>query len=261
MATVVVLADPPRDGLVLPDVAGSSALDPADATAVYAAFLRDAATAAANSGGDLLVNYRPDDLLPEAHRGDADEDGRETAEATVRAALAPALDDPDEVRFEPQVGSTRSARVGNTVTHLLREEGASGVVVLDPRAPLLGRTGVDEVAMKLRRSEVVVAPSTRGRVAAMAFADTLDFEGALSAPAVTRLTERALAADLDVDFRAVEPLVETGSDLATLVSLVRARADAGRTRPAFTAGTIEELDLRPAAADDGVTVRAGTDSS
>lgn len=251
MAQVVVLADPPREGLVLPDVPETSALSAADATRLYEAFLRDAVAAADASGGDTLVNYRPDDLLPERHRTETD------AEDEVRSAVVAALADPEDVRFEPQVGSSRSARVGNTVTHLLEEEERSGVIVVDPRAPLLARTGVDEMAMKLRRSEVALAPSTRGRVAAMGFSEPIDFEDALAGRPLGRLTDRAGDAGLDVDFRSVEPLVETGPDAGSVLSLVAARVAAGRNRPEFTAALLEERGLP---ADAGVDP-AGTDSS
>lgn len=255
MATVVVPATPPRDGLVLPALSESGGLTPGDATALYTGLLRDAVAAAAASGGDLLVNYRPDDLLPGEFRRDED------AETAVRAAVAPALPEVDDVRFEPQVGSTRSARVGNAVTHLLREEGVSGVIVADPRAPMLGRTGIDEIAMKLRRSEVVLAPSTRGRVAALAASELLDFEDALAPPSLNTVTDRALATDLAVDFRSVEPFVETPGDLASLLAIVRARGAAERRRPEFTAATADELALDVEGADGGVRVAARTDSS
>lgn len=251
MAQVVVLADPPREGLVLPEVPETSALSAADATRLYQAFLRDAVAAAEGSGGDPLVNYRPEELLAERHRADTD------AADAVRSAVEPALTEPDDVRFEPQVGSTRSARVGNTVTHLLEEEDRSGVIVVDPRAPLLARTGIDEMAMKLRRSEVALAPSTRGRVAAMGFSEPVDFEDALAERPLQRLTDRADDAGLDVDFRAVEPLVETGADAGSMLSLVAARVAAGRNRPAFTAAVLDERGLP---ADAGVDP-TGTDSS
>lgn len=255
MATVVVLADPAREGLVLPDVPEATPLSVSDATDLYAAFLRDAVAAGEASGGDLLVNYRSDDLLPERFRRDVD------PESAIRASVDRALADPEDVRFERQVGSTRSARVGNTVTHLLREEDAPGVVVVDPRAPMLDRVGIDQIAMELRRSDVVVAPSTRGRVAAIGFAETLDFEDALEPPALARLTERARADDLQVEFRPVQPLVETGADLATVLSLVRARETADRKRPAFTARALGELELQRAATEGGASVLGGTDSS
>lgn len=255
MATVVVLADPPREGLVLPRVPETSSLSASDATDLYAAFLRDAVVAAEDSGGDVLVNYRPDDALPESFRRDVD------SESAIRAAVDRALSDPQNARFEPQVGSTRSARVGNTVTHILREEGASGVIVVDPRAPMLGRALVDEVALELRRSDAVVVPSTRGRVAAVGFAEPIDFEDALEPPALTGLTERARSDDLSVEFRPVQSLVETGGDLVTVLSLIEAREAAGRKRPQFTAETADQLGLELASAGEGVTVQHGTDSS
>lgn len=256
MPQVVVLADPPRDGLVLPSVPATSGLSASHATRLYTAVLRDAVVAAEDSGGDLLVNYRPDGSLPEAHRREDDD-----VESVLRDALAVALEEPDEARFEEQVGSSRSARVGNTVTHLLEEEGASSVVVVDPRAPTIGRTGIDELAMKLRRSEVVVAPSTRGRVAAVGFSEVLDFEGVLAAPSLTRLTDRAVDARLDVDYAAFEPLVETGGDVVSLVAGVRARATAGRYCPPFTEAAVEDLELGLAVEDDRVEAVTGTDSS
>jgi 2-phospho-L-lactate guanylyltransferase (CobY/MobA/RfbA family) len=255
MAQVVVLADPPREGLVLPDVPESPAVSPADAATLYTAFLRDTVVAAEDSGQAVLVNVRPDDLLPEAHRRDVD------PESAMRATVEEALAAPGEVRFEPQVGSSRSARVGNTVTHLLREEEKDGVIVVDPRAPFFERTGISELAMKLRGSDVVLAPSTRGRVAAMAFSDVVDFENVLAAPTLTRLTDRAVEAGLAVDYTAVQPLVETESDLVSLVSLVRSQATAGRDLPEFTAAAVDELDLRLATMDGRVAAVPGTDSS
>jgi len=254
MAQVVVLADPPREGLALPAVPETSPLSAAEARQLYAAFVRDAVVAAEGSGGDTLVNYRPDDLLPAGHR-DGD------AEADVRALLEEVLAAPEETRFEPQVGTSRSARVGNTVTHLLREEDASGVIVVDPAAPTVGRTGIDEVAMKLRRSDVVVVPATRGRVAALGFAEPVDFEAVLAAPALTRLTDRAVEAGLAVDYTDLLPRVDRGGDLTSLVSLVRARATAGRNLPEFTAAAVDDLGLSVEATDGEVAPVRRTDSS
>lgn len=255
MATVVVLAVPPREGLVLPRLPETSPLSAAEAASLYGAMLRDVVAAADASGGDVLVNYRPDDLLPEEHRREAD------AEAAVRELLDPVLEDPEEVRFEEQVGSTRAARVGNTVSHLLEQEDASSAAVADPRAPLVARTTLDEVAMKLRRSPVVLAPSTGGRAAVAAFAEPIDFEDALAPPALETLTDRAGDAGLDVDFAAVQPLVETGADLGTVASIVRARQRAGRVVPAFTVDLLEELGVAVEGGDGEAVVATGTDNS
>jgi hypothetical protein len=141
MPYVVVPAAPPREGLVLPDLPETSPLSPAEAADLYTAMLQDVCAAVERSGGDLLVNYRPDDLLPDEHRRD------ESAEAAVRGVVRAALDDSDEARFETQAGSTHSARVGNTVTHLLEREDEPLVQGADPAAPTMGRPGVDCTAM------------------------------------------------------------------------------------------------------------------
>lgn len=238
MVVVVVPADPPRPGLVLPGLAAESPLTDAEAADLYAAMLRDVAVAAERSGGELLVNYRSDDLLPDAHRTD------ETAEAAVRAAVRPVLAEPSAARFEPQVGSTESAQMGNTVTHLLEREEAVTVVVLEPTAPLVPRTAIDSMAMKLRRHEVVLGPATGGRVYAAGFADTVDFTDAFEPPALETLTDRALSAGREVDFAPLGVLVGTAGDLPTLVSLLRTRSRAGRIVPEHTLAAVESLDLQ-----------------
>ena len=90
MTVVCVLADPPRPGLVFPDLVANAPLSPAAAAELYTAALRDVCGAAEASGGDLLVNYRPDDAIPDAHVPDGAD-----AEREVREALEPTLDEPD----------------------------------------------------------------------------------------------------------------------------------------------------------------------
>jgi len=114
MTVLAVLATPPRPGLVLPELAETTPLSEADAAELYEAMLRDTLLAVDRSGGELLVNYLPDDELPEAYRTDID------PAAELRAITAETLDDVSDVRFEPQVGSTVSARVGNTIRICLR---------------------------------------------------------------------------------------------------------------------------------------------
>lgn len=269
MSVVVVPADPPREGLVLPHLTETSPLSAAEAADLYAATLKDVATAGATSGGDLLVNYRPDDLLPADHRAEESADVRagesadvragESAEAEVRAAVRTALGDLDDVRFEPQVGSSYEARIGNTVTHLLEAEAAGAVLVVDPTAALAGRTVIDSAGMKVRRSEVVLGPAPGGRVHLAGFAEPVDFEGAYATPALETLTARAGEAGLAVDFVEHSPVVETGADLATLVATVRARAAAGRIVPEHTLAAVEDLGLRVVEEDGQPTVR--TDNS
>lgn len=235
MTVHAVLVDPPRPGLVLPDLT-DDLLSDAEAADLYAAMARDAIAAAAASGGDLLVNYRPTDLLPEEYEG-------VDAEAGVRALAADALPDLDDVRFEVQVGSTHAARVGNTVTHLLRDEDAASVAAVDPRAPLLDHTTLDSAAMKLRRRDVVLGPSQRGRVHYAGFADTLDFADADHPPEVDTLAARAADAGLDTDFAPASPVVTDEAGLADLLPLLSARERAGRRVPTHTAAAVDDLGL------------------
>jgi 2-phospho-L-lactate guanylyltransferase (CobY/MobA/RfbA family) len=238
MTTIAVLAEPPREGLVATDLAATSPLTEAEAAECYAAMLADVFVAVSRSGGELLVNYRPDDLLPADHVTDT------TSEAAVRAVAASALDDPSDVRFEPQVGSTFDARAGNTVTHLLREEGVNSVAVVEGSAPFLTRTLIDNGAMKLRRAEVVLGPSTGGRRYYAGFTDPIDFDGAFARPAVETLTARGRSADHEVDFLPVEPVIETGEDLLDTLPILNARIDGERNVPANTAAFFDDLNLR-----------------
>jgi len=241
MTVVAVLVDPPRDGLVLPDLPDETPLSAAEATRLYEAMVSDLLLAVAESGGDLLVNYRSDDQLPDEHvPGGAD------AEAEVRDLVADVLDEDqrESARVEVQVGSSRSARVGNTVTHLLEAEGVQSAAVLEPDAPTLLRKDVDSAAMKLRRSEVVLGPADDGDVYFAGFTDPVDFEDALSAPAVENLNARAVDAGHGVDFLPGRRRVASAGALRTLVSELRARRAAGRLVPAYTTALVEDLGLR-----------------
>ncbi len=235
MTTVAVFADPPRPSLVLSELVETSPLSPEEAADCYGAMLADTCLAVSRSGGELLVNYRPEELLPEAHRGD-------DPETEIREILDGVLD--ESPRMERQVGSTHAARVGNTVTHLLETEEVASAAVLSPTSPLLFRTHIDSAAMKLRNSPVVLGPATRGRVSYAGFTEPIDFEDAYAPPAIETLAWRAGDAGLDTDFLPMLPVVETGSDLATVVSLIRARHIAGRIVPQHTAEWIETQGLR-----------------
>jgi len=151
--------------------------------------------------------------------------------AELRAVVADALDDPSDVRFEPQVGSTFSARAGNTITHLLREEGAASAAAIRGTAPLLSRTMIDEAAMKLRTNEVVIGPTTEGRVHYAGFTEPIDFDEAFAGVELQRLANRAADADLSTTFLGSSPVVETGGDLRTLIPQLRARIAAERIVP------------------------------
>ncbi len=236
MTTVAVFCDPPRPGLVLEDLVETTPLSPAEAADLYAALTRDTARAAARSGGDLLVNYRP--------VGD-------DAEAEVREVVADVVDD---ARFEPQVGESFAGRVGNTATHLLETEGAASVAVARPEAALMARTEVDEAAMKLRSTDAVVGPAPGGRVHFAAFGEPIDFADCFAPPAVETLTDRCLDAGLDVEFLGAKPLLETAADLAAVVTGVRTRRKADGIVPRSLAEWVADCGLAVEATDDGLAV-------
>lgn len=248
MTTVAVLADPPRPGLVLSTLAEETPLSQSETADLYAAMLRDSCRAVEASGGELLVNYRAEEDVPNEY------EGTEASEAEIRAAVRPALEDPDEARFEVQVGSTFAGRVGNTVTHLLDEEGVKTVAVVEPTGPFLARQVVDNAAMKLRRHEVVLGPAEAGRVYYAGFAEPIDFSDVYAPPAVGTLTARADDAGHAVDFLPMQPMLETASDLVTVLSQLRARQQAGRWVPAHTAVFFDEVGMNVVDADDGLTL-------
>ena len=242
MTTVAVLAEPPVEGHVLPALTGGP-LDESDATALYTAMLADVCRAVEASGAELLVNYRPAEQVP---------DGVDP-ESAVRGPLEAALERPGEARYEVQVGSSLSARVGNTVTHLLEREAVNTAAAVEPTSALLTRQLIDSAAMKLRSAGVVLGPATDGRVYYAGFAAPIDFEAAYETPAVQSLTDRAMDADLGADFLSTTPAVETPADLRTVVPLLRARHRAERVVPPRTTTLVEELGLRVTA--DGELVR------
>jgi glycosyltransferase A (GT-A) superfamily protein (DUF2064 family) len=246
MTVVAVLTEPPRPGLVAPRLATTSPLTESEAAALAAAMQRDTLRTVEASGGDLLVNYRPDDLLPDRHV-----DPDESAETAVRALAAEALEDPDAARFEVQVGSTASARAGNTITHLLEQEGVQSAAVVRGDAPLLRRSTVDSAAMNLRTNEVVLGPSTDGRVYYAGFTAPIDFESAFETPELETLVDGANDAGHDTEFLAMQPTLRTGADLATLVSAIRARWQAGRVVPKHTATFVVETGLAVVGGEDG----------
>jgi 2-phospho-L-lactate guanylyltransferase (CobY/MobA/RfbA family) len=232
MTTVAVLADPPVEGVVLPELVAADILTEAEAVTLYEAMLTDTVAAVAGSGAELLINYRDGDQLA-AELADP--------EAQIRSAID--TGGPVEARYEVQVGSTHSARIGNTVTHLLETEEVATAAVVDPEAVLLARTQIDSAAMKLRGSEVVIAPAGEGRVAYAGFRSPIDFSDAFDGPALETICTRAADADLDIDFLPVVPRCEQPRDISTVGSLLRARAVADRRRPKRTARVFEELEL------------------
>lgn len=248
MTTVAVLADPPFEGCVLDELVASSELTDAEAVTLYEAMLADVCRAVERSGASLLVNYAPREHLPDDLPADA------SPKTAIEGVVEDALADPGDARYEVQVGSSFDARVGNTVTHLLEREDDSSVHVVEPSVPLLTRQLIDTASMKLRRSPVVVGPSTDGRLYYAAFSETLDFEGAFDAPALSTLVDRASSEGLDVDFLQQVTPVETLADLATLVPTVRAREQAGRIVPQETLAALAELGVDVVAGEGGLDI-------
>jgi len=251
MATVAVLADPPIEGFVFPELAAETPLSAADAARLYGAMTVDVCRAVEHGGADLLVNYRDSDQVP----GDVE------SEAQLRGLLEGELDAPADARFEVQVGETFAGRAGNTVTHLLEQEDEPTVAVVDPSAAFLGREQIGSAAMKLRSSDVVLGPANGGRVYYAGFAEPVDFAGAYASPAVATLTDRAREAGLGVDFLPRLPVIETATDFADALVTLRARRRANRSVPQRTAEAVEELGLTVDTDADGLTVERASDSS
>ena len=229
MTTLVVLAEPPVAGETLPEL--HEVLPPEDSAELYAAMLADVCELLQHGDAEVLVNYPPPEEVP----------GGVDPEAALREVIEPAVQSPEEVRYEAQVGSSKAARIGNAVTHLLETEGEMTAGVVEPTVPFLRREHVGSAAMKLRSSDVVIGPSTDGRITFAAFGEPIDFTGVLEPPALETMTARAVDAGNDVDFLPLLPRVETPGDLASAVSLARARAAAGRLVPARTATQLSSL--------------------
>lgn len=231
MTTIVVLADPP-----VPECAPSVLPDSFDAETqleLYRAMLADVCATIQHGEAELLVNYPREDAVPD----DVD------AEKSLRELLAGELEEPDEVRYEVQVGETYDGRVGNALTHLLETEEQPTAGIVEPTAIFLRREHIGTTAMQLRTNDVVLGPAPGGKVAFAAFREPIDFSEAYATPAIETMTERAMDADLDVSFLPMTPLFESAADIETAVSLLRARIRAGAIVPNRTAQLVTELDL------------------
>lgn len=231
MTTIVVLADGPRE-----DEPFETLLSAENAQLLRKAMLADVCELVQHGAADLLVNYA---------------DGVKTE---IQELLDSELNNPDAVRYEPQVGSTPAARVGNALTHLLENENAETVGVVDPSAVFLRREHIGTLAMKLRMSDVVVGPAPDGRLTLVGMTKPFDFTDVYDPPAVETVTARAASAGLDVDFLAMTPLVDSVADLRTAIPLLNARRTAGRAVPARTTARIEQWGLQ---VRDGAVVRSG----
>ncbi|MFB6082455.1 MAG: DUF2064 domain-containing protein [Halanaeroarchaeum sp.] len=244
MTVAVALVDPPREGLVCDDLVEQTPLSAADGAVLYDAMLADFFATMAETNVDLLVNYPAADDLPEGFReGDP--------EAEIRDVAASVLDDEDleQVRFEVQVGSNRAARIGNAITHLLRDEGATSAALLDHRTPLLERSVVDEAAINLRRSETVVGPAADGQVYFAGFREPIDFADVFCGSPIENVVERSIDEGHTVDFVRRREVVTHPRDLRTVVSLLRARRAADSRVPSNTMRVVDDLGLRVADGD------------
>ncbi|MDZ7745965.1 MAG: hypothetical protein U5K28_05435 [Halobacteriales archaeon] len=235
MTVIAVLVDPPRPGLVLSELAETTPLSDQQCADLYAAMTRDVLRTVTTSGGDLLVNFRPDESLPETHSR-----GEGTAEAEIREIVSSVVDD---ARFEQQVGETFAGRAGNTASHLLDTEEVQSVGILTPEAVFTARQQVDAAAMKIRTTETVLGPTTDGRVYYAAFREGIDFQDAYDAPAVESLTDRTLDMGNEVAFLPYLPVVETTTDLVDAVTGIRTRQHADTRVPEATAAWLNDVGL------------------
>lgn len=240
MTVVALLAEPPLAGHAFPELVDGNALSEREAAELYAAMVQDVAAAVAHSGGELLVNHPPADDLPV-------DDPAEV----LRDLLADVVDVGD-VRFEVQVGSTASARVGNTITHLLEREGADTAAFVRPEAPLVDRTVIDAAAMKLRRDEVVLGPAPDGRLYYAGFSAPVDFEDALAPPAVRTVARRAADEGFGLNFQHVLPTVASPADLQQLATLLEARVPSEEYVPPATTATLADFDVLDEVAVDAL---------
>ncbi|MFB6085183.1 MAG: DUF2064 domain-containing protein [Halodesulfurarchaeum sp.] len=256
MTTVVLLPDPPIEGVACRSLVEKTALTPGDGLALYRALLADTMVTLERSTIDILVNYPTQDDLPEDVT-DVDPE----AELRQIAARAMEPDRFEEVRFEPQVGSDFSAKAGNAITHLVRDEDLQSAAVLRPCVPRLARSVIDEAALKLRRADVVIGPASRGDVYFVGFSDLIDFESVFETRPVEGITRRAVEAGLEVDFQRSRELLWEPADLASVLSRLNAETLAGKPVPEHTWETIQEREIAMVAGEFTSRDAGGTDSS
>ena len=258
MTIVVVIADPPVDGAgVCEEIVAETELTPADGVELYAAVLKDVFTALAESTVDVLINYPPREDLPEGA------ELQRSPEAILRG-LAGSVVDPDRLedfRFEVQVGSDFSATAGNAITHLLREEERASASVLRPCVPRLVRSIVDEAAIKLRRTDVVLGPAGGGDVYFAGFTQPIDFAGVFEESALEEIAARAGADGLTVDFVRDREVLDAARDLGSVVTRFRAQQLAGKPVPTHVWSFIEDRGLEVRDGRLRVQESTATDSS
>jgi len=232
MTTVAVLADPPVEGETFTSLVPDT-LSPREAVQLYEALLADVCETVQHGEGELLVNYRP-----------AEKTGVDNPERVLREVLDDELPEPGAARYEPQVGESYAGRVGNTLTHLIEEEGEQTVAVLEPTAAFFRREHLGTAMMKLRSSNVVLGPTPAGDVYFAGFTDSIDFTDIYETPALETFTDRAVAAGYAVDFLPITPTVTDDETIRMAVTQIRSRLAAERLVPPRTAARITEWGLR-----------------
>lgn len=256
MTTVVLVPEPPVEGVACADLVAETALTPADGLALYRALLADTMVTLQRSTIDILVNHpTPADVPDDVEEVDPKAELREIA------AKAMEPDRFEAVRFEPQVGSDFSAKAGNAITHLIREEGVQSAAVLRPCVPRLARSIIDEGALKLRRADVVLGPASRGDVYFAGFSELIDFEGVFATRSIEEVTRRAVAADLEVDFLRMRERLQAPADLTGVLARLNANTLADKQVPEHVWEAMQEREIE--VRDGTITSAAGasTDSS
>ena len=239
MTTVVVPAQPPIPGTVCQEIVAGTPLTPDDGAELYRAVLKDVFTALSESTVDVVVNYPPMEDVPDAA------DLEDSPEAILRG-IAGAVVDPDrleDVRFEVQVGSDFSAIVGNAITHLLETEEEASAAVLRPCVPRVVRSILDEAAIKMRRTEVVLGGAGDGDVYFAGFTEPIDFAGAFGDVPIETIAQRAGEQGLTVDFLRNRDVLRTPRDLRSVVIRLRANVLAEKPVPRYLWSFIEERGL------------------
>ena len=108
--------------------------------------------------------------------------------------------------------------------------------------------------MKLRSTDVVLAPAPGGRVYFAAFGEPIDFSNCYAPPAFETLVDRTLDAGLDVEFLETKPYLETPADLADILVSVRTRRKAEGLVPPYLAGWAADSGLVVEATGEGLDV-------
>lgn len=236
MTVHVVLADPPGVDPRLPGLIESTPLDATDTATLAEAMLQDVCRTIETSGGELVVGVR---------RGDrADAPAGESVDGPIASVIEPALEDPGSAVVEPLAGKAPDELAATALERHFEDEAATSVAIVSARAPTIARTDLDGAAMKLRRSDAVVAPAPGDRFAYLGLSEPLGLAEQPLPPELTAVVDECVDAGHETDFLRMHPVVAHGADLVSLVAVVESRRTAGRWLPPFTTQAIDDLGLR-----------------